>query len=237
MMRKKKIAMLFLSIGALSCIVGCGSQTTQSKQEFTTIEISKINTANREIEPDEYNEFYLKTAEVYKQYITVPDINNISISMNDYSSDQNLENYKYTKALEIIKGTTTVYGYPPDEFNSLQDTLYHNLNESFEADGASMTFDEFIQKSYGQPAKQYADNYTKDYLLEKMILSIVASNNNITVSADEIKRTGEDLAQYYDYKDYQEIINEYSKSMNAEVGYELLYEKTVDLIVSKITVR
>lgn len=36
MIRKKKITMFFLSIEALSCIVGCGSQTTQSKQESIT---------------------------------------------------------------------------------------------------------------------------------------------------------------------------------------------------------
>jgi trigger factor len=71
----------------------------------------------------------------------------------------------------------------------------------------------------------YAVEYAQEYLLEKMALTLIADQENITVTADEINDMGAQLADYYGYTDYQEILDSYGNEMNAEVGYEVLYNK------------
>jgi trigger factor len=66
-----------------------------------------------------------------------------------------------------------------------------------------------------------------------MFITIVAADNDITVTADEINSTGNDLASYYSYNDYQEILDTYGNSMNAEVGYEVLYQKVIEFLSDK----
>ena len=64
----------------------------------------------------------------------------------------------------------------------------------------------------------------------------IAADNNITVSADDINSTGEELASYYGYNDYQEILDTYGKTMNAEIGYQVLYQKVVEFVCDNVTI-
>ena len=41
---------------------------------------------------------------------------------------------------------------------------------------------------------------------------------------------GAQLANYYGYTDYQEILNNYGNEMNSEVGYEVLYQKVQNFL-------
>ena len=61
-------------------------------------------------------------------------------------------------------------------------------------------------------------------------LTLIASNENITVSADEINDMGAQLADYYGYTNYQEILDNYGNEMNSEVGYEVLYQKVQNFL-------
>ena len=83
---------------------------------------------------------------------------------------------------------------------------------------------------------EYADNYAKQYLLQKMIVTMIAADNNITVTADDINSTGEELASYYGYDDYNDILDTYGKTMNSEIGYQVLYQKIVDFVCENVTV-
>ena len=44
---------------------------------------------------------------------------------------------------------------------------------------------------------EYATSSAQQYLLQKMIVTIIAADNDIHVSEDEINSYGNDLAQYY----------------------------------------
>ncbi|MGN0320987.1 MAG: hypothetical protein ACI4D1_08750, partial [Lachnospira sp.] len=76
----------------------------------------------------------------------------------------------------------------------------------------------------------------KQYLLQKMIIRIIAADNNITVEAEESNSTGEELAAYYGYDGYQEILDTYGKEMNSEIGYQVLYQKVTDYICENVTI-
>ena len=47
---------------------------------------------------------------------------------------------------------------------------------------------------------------------------------------------GAQLASYYGYSDYQEILDTYGNQMNSEVGYQVLYQKVVDFVCENVTV-
>lgn len=61
--------------------------------------------------------------------------------------------------------------------------------------------------------------------MRRWFLTIIAADNGIDVSADDINEIGATYASYYGYTDYQEILDTYGNEMNAELGYEKLSEK------------
>ena len=69
-----------------------------------------------------------------------------------------------------------------------------------------------------------------------MIVTIIAADNDIEVEADDITSTGEELASYYGYNDYQEILDTYGEEMNSEIGYQVLYQKVVEFVSDNVTV-
>ena len=59
---------------------------------------------------------------------------------------------------------------------------------------------------------------------------MIAVENNLTVSADEINALGAEWAKQYGYDSYQEILDSYTKEMNAEVGFEVLSGKVQNFV-------
>lgn len=131
--------------------------------------------------------------------------------------------------------------YPSEELADLLNTLNNNVDSEYQSYSSSYSSkEEYIKSAYKFESmdafNEYADNYAKQYLLQKMIITMIAADNNITVSEDDINSTGEELASYYGYNDYQEILDTYGKSMNAEIGYQVLYQKVVEFVCDNVTI-
>ena len=131
--------------------------------------------------------------------------------------------------------------YPSEELADLLKTLNNNVDSEYQSYSSSYSSkEEYIKSAYKFESmdafNEYADNYAKQYLLQKMIITMIAADNNITVSEDDINSTGEELASYYGYNDYQEILDPYGKSMNAEIGYQVLYQKVVEFVCDNVTI-
>lgn len=131
--------------------------------------------------------------------------------------------------------------YPSEELADLLNTLNNNVDSEYQSYSSSYSSKEdYIKSAYNFESldafNEYADNYAKQYLLQKMIITMIAADNNITVSADDINSTGEELASYYGYNDYQEILDTYGKTMNAEIGYQVLYQKVVEFVCDNVTI-
>ena len=77
---------------------------------------------------------------------------------------------------------------------------------------------------------EVAKEAVHEYLEEKMVITIIAAENNLAVTADEINELGEQWAADYGYNNYQEILDAYTKEMNAEVGFEVLSQKVQDFV-------
>lgn len=144
---------------------------------------------------------------------------------------------KYQAVYSKISENLTPSGYPQEELDSLVNTLKSNVESEFNSYGSSYgisDLDSYLSQVYGFESQDafndYAVEYAQQYLLEKMVLTLIASNENITVSADEINDMGAQLADYYGYTNYQEILDNYGNEMNSEVGYEVLYQKVQNFL-------
>lgn len=144
---------------------------------------------------------------------------------------------KYQAVYAKVSENLTPSGYPQEELDGLVSTLKSNVESEFNSYGSAYgisDLDTYISQVYGFETQDdfnnYALEYAQQYLLEKMVLTLIASQENISVSADEITNMGAQLADYYGYTDYQEILDNYGNEMNSEVGYEVLYQKTQEFL-------
>ena len=168
--------------------------------------------------------------------------------VKDYLETQAKTNYdssKYQAAWKAIsEQINTDKGYPEAELNSLIDTLKSNVQSEYNQYGSYYgisDFNSYLSQVYGFDSEDafndYAKEYAQSYLLEKMAITIIAENENITVSEDDINDRGAQLASYYGYSDYQEILDTYGNQMNSEVGYQVLYQKVQDFINASTSVK
>ena len=151
------------------------------------------------------------------------------------SGKSTYDSNKYSAVYEVIKKDITVNGYPQAELDSLKSILKQNMEAEYNqyqsyysAQGIS-DFSSYLSSVYNLSDDAAYDDYAtqtaQEYLLEKMALTIIAADNGIDVSADDINEIGATYASYYGYTDYQEILDTYGNEMNAELGYEKLSEK------------
>ncbi|MDO5401818.1 MAG: trigger factor [Eubacteriales bacterium] len=161
---------------------------------------------------------------------------NVKTNLEEQAKSK-FDSSKYSAVWEKVKKDLTPSSYPQEELDSLLSTLKKNIETEYNSYGSAYGVSDFaayLSSVYGFESEdafnEYAEQYSKDYLFEKMFVTIVAADNNIVVSADDINETGTELASYYGYTSYQDILDTYGEEMNAEVGYEVLYKKVVEFI-------
>jgi trigger factor len=165
-----------------------------------------------------------------------------------------LENYnasslsadKFSYALETIISNSEINGYPEKEVESLIEVYTSNIKDSYEtystyySSSGIDSWEDYISSAYGCASDdeftEYAREAVHEYMDEKMVITLIAVENNLTVSADEIIALGEEWAETYGYDDYQEILDTYGTEMNAEVGFEVLTEKVQDFVNESVKV-
>lgn len=156
------------------------------------------------------------------------------------TAKQNYENKKYSLIWDKIDETTTVSGYPEEELKSVTETIINNANTEYSYYKTYYTdmdtFEAYLKSVYGFSSeddfKKYADEYAKEYLAEKMIMTLIGENENVIVSEDEIKEYGEIIAKENNYGSYQDILNGFGEEIKLEVGYSVLADKVSDILLS-----
>ena len=140
-------------------------------------------------------------------------------------------NNTFTSAYQIISENIGDVNYPQDEIDSLVEVLNTNIESEFNTYGSYYgisDLDTYKKSVYGTSSAQ-------QYLLQKMIVTIIAADNDIHVSEDEINSYGNDLAQYYGYDDFNAIVDAVGSEVVSEIGHEILYQKVVEFECSQIT--
>lgn len=151
-------------------------------------------------------------------------------------------NNTFTSAYQIISENIGDVNYPHDEIDSLVEVLNTNIESEFNTYGSYYgisDLDTYKKSVYGFDSidafNEYATSSAQQYLLQKMIVTIIAADNDIHVSEDEINSYGNDLAQYYGYDDFNAIVDAVGSEVVSEIGYEILYQKVVEFECSQIT--
>ena len=148
-------------------------------------------------------EWFSETLGVYNADISSAD--EFRTYVKHYLRDQLNPYYSSEKTgaiLDKIKELTTIKnGYPSKEYNSLK------------------------ENNSGQDGSEVTEEDIEDYLLEKMIITLIAYDNGITVTANDINLYGEELAEYNDYDSLSELISTYGKQLYSEFGYDILSMK------------
>jgi trigger factor len=165
--------------------------------------------------------------------------------LEDYNSSS-LSSDKFTYALDTIISNSEIKDYPSKEEESLIDVYTSNIKTSYEtyatyySSSGIDSWEDYISSAYGCASDdeftEYAREQVHAYMDEKMVITLIAVENNLTVSADEIIALGEEWATEYGYDDYQEILDTYGNEMNAEVGFEVLTEKVQDFVNASVKV-
>jgi len=150
------------------------------------------------------------------------------------------DNTKYSSIWTTISANCTVSGYQDAEVQTLMDTIENNVKSEFASNGSSYGITDYVtylSSVYGYATEQdfldYAKDYAQNYLKEKMILTMIAQKENITVTDDEIAAMGAQLATYYGYDSFQQIIDTYGSSINLEVGYSVLSDSVIKFLLEK----
>lgn len=152
---------------------------------------------------------------------------------------------------EVSEIESNIQGNMENEFSQYQQYM-SLMNQSVEveteegSEGAetteatTTTVDEeqqwldYLQQYYGLTSQEEYENYTRDYAQDyvgnKMLVTLIAADQGMTASVDEIVARGEILADAYGFDKYQDIVDQYGAAINCDTGYQVIYAKVADFI-------
>lgn len=197
-------------------------------------------TAINQTVPAEYtDELVQKVASTYKSTATTTaDFTAFAKQSLAEKAQSTFKNTKYSSIWEKISANCTISGYPEDEVQTLMNTIESNVKSEFASNGSSYGITDYatyLSSVYGYSTEQdfldYAKDYAQNYLKEKMVITMIAQKENIAVTDDQISTMGEQLAQYYGYSSFQEILDSYGSEINLEVGYSVLSDSVINFLL------
>ena len=195
----------------------------------------------------EYNDDFVKTIVATGSYDTQAQTTDeftkyVEQTLKD-SAQQSFDSNKYSAVWDKINETTTVSGYPEDEIADLKQTINGNVKSEYSYYGTYYSgidsFESYLKNVYGfadeAAFNEYADQYARNYLKEKMILTLIGEKESVTVSDDEINEYGELIASQNNYDSYQSMLDslgQKSDDVKLEVGYAVLADKVSDILLN-----
>lgn len=155
---------------------------------------------------------------------------------------ENFNKGKYSDAMTEIISITEFKGMPESELNYLQNTVRTNIENEFEAYGAyygAADVENFYSVNFApyygyETLDEFVAGYAENFLKEKMVVTLIADQENISVSEDELLAYGEEMALSNGYESYAAIINQFGDTVADEFRFTLLKEKVFDFIVENI---
>lgn len=195
----------------------------------------------------EYNDDFVKTIVATGSYDTQAQTTDeftkyVEQTLKD-SAQQSFDSNKYSAVWDKINETTTVSGYPEDEIADLKQTINDNVKSEYSYYGTYYSgidsFESYLKNVYGfadeAAFNEYADQYARNYLKEKMVLTLIGEKESVTVSDDEINEYGELIASQNNYDSYQSMLDslgQKSGDVKLEVGYAVLADKVSDILLN-----
>lgn len=203
-----------------------------------------VNYVEEQILP-EYNDEFVKmmTSETAQ---TEEDILNttaeLETAITDYLTEMKQEQYNtnvYGQMMISILDSAEIKGVPEAELNETINMIKENAEYEFSLYGAYYgitDFETYITSVGGYPSMEAFEteikDYATEYMYEKMAITIIAENEGITVTQEEKDTFTNDLLAQTTYTSVDELKAAYGETYDADVEYQLLYDKTMAAIIA-----
>lgn len=153
------------------------------------------------------------------------------------SAQESLASARYASIYKKLQEEMEISDYPEEELEYTKNLIDENIRSEFEYYGSMYgisDFQTYVNKMYGcettDAYNQFVDENAKDFLFEKMLIFMIAAENDITVTSEDIYEKGDEIAADYGYDNLDAIVDEHGKEMYCEVGYEVICEKVIKFI-------
>lgn len=153
------------------------------------------------------------------------------------SKEEEFESQKNADAWSNVIENSNVSGYDEKELAQLEETIKNNVKSQFESYGSYYgitTFEDWIKNALGFEKEDdyntYVTDYAKSYLDEKMVVTMIADKEGITVEQKEIESLGEETAKQYEFDSYKALYKEFGDDIDLEMGYQILWDKVFNLV-------
>lgn len=149
---------------------------------------------------------------------------------------------KYAAAMQEIIAITEFKGMPESEYSYLRNNVRANIQNEYDMYGSyygAADVESFYAVNFApyygyETLDEFTAGYAENFLKEKMVVTLIAEQENITVSEDEIREYGEEMAANNGLESYDAIIAQYGEVIEEEFRFTLLQEKVFDFLVENI---
>lgn len=149
---------------------------------------------------------------------------------------------KYAAAIDEIIAVTEFKGMPESELAYLQNTVRSNIQNEYDMYGAyygATDVENFYATNFApyygyETLDAFVNGYAEEFLKEKMIVTLIAEKENITVSEEELRAYGEEMATGNGFESYDAVIAQFGNVIEEEFRFTLLQEKVLDFLVENI---
>ncbi|MGN0317838.1 MAG: FKBP-type peptidyl-prolyl cis-trans isomerase [Lachnospira sp.] len=216
-----------------------GTSTLAGKDVIFTVKVLSIQVQDVPELTDEWVAEYAEPAG-----LSGSNVEEFKKAVNDYlvkTADEALVSARYASIYSKLKEEMEVTDYPSEELEYTKNTIDENIKTEFNSNASlygisdlvvyvSSFYYEFADCTTMDDYNKVVEDTAKEFLFEKMMIFMVAEENGITVSEEEIMQKGEEVAELYEYENFDAIIAQFGKEMICEAGYEVLCDKVVRFI-------
>lgn len=224
----------------------CTFPADYGKEELNgkdVIFVVTVNYIENKILP-EYNDEFVKsyTAEFAEPLTTTAAFEEYIKTSLAEEKRYSYESEIYGKYMTQLLDASEIKGAPEDEVASTAEMIKTNAENEFKMYGSYYgveTFEAYITDMCGYESMEAFETeikeYATEYVNEKMVITIIAAEEGIAISDDDVKAYAEELVTMYSYESLAALEESYGSSLYSDIRYELLYEAVYAKIVEIAT--
>lgn len=168
----------------------------------------------------EFNDEFVKEN---TEYDSIEQYNEVTKEELRESKEEEYKNEAVSSIMEYLVENSTFDGYPEELYTQCEE-YFDSENESYAA-MYGMEVEEFLElMGYDEEARKESIQESVNY---ELVIGAIAHAEGIDCSTDEIKKYVEDNYEDFGYESSEEFFEDYTEE---DVGYQLVYEKVLDLL-------
>lgn len=141
------------------------------------------------------------------------------------------------EAIEKVIKNSNFKSYPEEETKRYSENVVKNIKEDFTNYGSEFdSIEAYLKETYElaneAELETYATEQAQEYMKNKMVVTLIAAENGIEVSDEEVNKLGDQMALYYGYEDFSKMKEEYGDEVKDDFTYQTLWQKVGTYLAS-----